>query len=120
MHVGLNASVVSSPHSALARGEHGYALSQSQPCSHTTVTLDLARKGKVVQVDVNGNIGRRIRQRRTDLGLKQIEVAERLGVSFQQIHRLESSTNQITVTRLWQFARALNVPVYFFFAGLDD
>ena len=76
--------------------------------------------GRVVQLDVNAHIARKIRQRRKALGLKQIEVAEKLGVSFQQVHRLESATNQITVTRLWQLSQALRVSIDFFFSGLAE
>ena len=71
-------------------------------------------------MDVNAHIARKIRQRRKALGLKQTEVAEKLGVSFQQVHRLESAANQITVTRLWQLSQALRVPVDFFFIGLSE
>jgi transcriptional regulator with XRE-family HTH domain len=62
-------------------------------------------------------IGQRIRLFRQDAELSQGELAKRIGVSFQQLHKYESGTNRVGVGRLMQIAAALDVPIIDFFGG---
>lgn len=67
-------------------------------------------------------IGRRLRRRRWMLGLTQTQVAEKVGIKFQQIQKYESGQNRISASRLWDLAVALDAPVSYFFedlAGLE-
>lgn len=61
------------------------------------------------------HVGRRVRLRRTLLGLTQQELGEQIGVTFQQIQKYERGTNRISASRLWEISRVLKVPVSFFF-----
>lgn len=65
------------------------------------------------------HVGRRLRHRRWMLGMAQRELAEAVGVNFQQIQKYESGANRICASRLWDIAMALGVPVAYFFEGLD-
>ena len=56
----------------------------------------------------------RLRARRLMLGLTQQEMAERIGVTFQQAHKYETGMNRISAGRLYQIARAMQVDVSFF------
>lgn len=69
---------------------------------------------------IERHIADRIRLRRKLLGLTQQQLGERLGVTFQQVQKYENAANRITVGRLWDLAGALDVPVGFFFDGMDD
>jgi transcriptional regulator with XRE-family HTH domain len=60
-------------------------------------------------------VGARILLRRKQLGLSQERLAEQLGVSFQQVQKYEKGVNRIGAGRLADIAKALNVPVSFFF-----
>lgn len=60
------------------------------------------------------HIGRRIRLRRTLLGLSQQQLAGAVGVTFQQVQKYESGTNRISAARLYDISRALGVPPAFF------
>jgi transcriptional regulator with XRE-family HTH domain len=73
-------------------------------------------KGEFHFVDVH--VGARLRQRRELLGIKIQNLAAAAGVSFQQVQKYESAENRISPGRLYQFARALGVPVDWFFDGL--
>jgi transcriptional regulator with XRE-family HTH domain len=64
-------------------------------------------------------IGRKLRQRRQELRLSLAQVAERCGVSFQQIHKYEIGHNAISAPMLWTLARCLDVPISYFFEGLE-
>lgn len=66
------------------------------------------------------HVGRRVRLRRTLLGLTQQELGEQIGVTFQQIQKYERGTNRISASRLWEIARVLKVPVSFFFEDFQE
>lgn len=64
------------------------------------------------------HIGQRVRHRRWLLGMTQQQLAQSVGIRFQQIQKYESGANRISASRLWDLARALDMPVSFFFEGL--
>ncbi|MEZ5863348.1 MAG: helix-turn-helix domain-containing protein [Geminicoccaceae bacterium] len=68
---------------------------------------------------VDRHIGARIRERRTMLGLTQKQMAEIIGVTFQQAHKYEKGVNLLTAGRLYALAHALGVEVSYFFEGMD-
>lgn len=70
-------------------------------------------------VNVDRHVGNRLRLRRTVLGISQTTLAERVGISFQQVQKYERGVNRISASRLCQFARVLDVPVVYFFEGLN-
>jgi DNA-binding XRE family transcriptional regulator len=61
------------------------------------------------------HIGRRIRSRRRILGLNQSEVARRIGVTFQQVHKYETGQSAVTAARLYAIAAALGVTFDYFY-----
>jgi transcriptional regulator with XRE-family HTH domain len=65
-------------------------------------------------------LGRRLRNRRRLMGLTQGQLAELVGVRFQQIQKYEAGANRISAARLWRLAQALNVPAAYFFDGLPS
>ncbi|MEO0823541.1 MAG: helix-turn-helix transcriptional regulator [Pseudomonadota bacterium] len=69
---------------------------------------------------VDVHVGQRVRQRRWMVGMTQQQLAERVGIKFQQIQKYETGTNRVSASRLWDIASALEVPVAFFFEGLDE
>ena len=64
-------------------------------------------------------MGRRMKFRRKRLGLSLQAVAEQLGLSFQQMQKHEKGTDRIRVNRLYALAAILDVPLTFFFDGLE-
>ena len=68
---------------------------------------------------VDVHVGKRIRHRRWMAGTTQQQLAEKVGIKFQQIQKYETGMNRVSASRLWDIARVLNVPVSFFFEGLD-
>ncbi|MEO0398150.1 MAG: helix-turn-helix transcriptional regulator [Pseudomonadota bacterium] len=65
-------------------------------------------------------VGKRLRQRRRLLGLTQQKLADAVSIRFQQIQKYESGANRISASRLWALAKALEVPVAYFFEGVDE
>ena len=65
------------------------------------------------------HIGRKVRERRVALGWSQSDLADRLGISFQQVQKYESGANRISGSRIWDIANVLQTPVSTFFEGLD-
>ncbi len=68
---------------------------------------------------VDVHVGQRVRQRRWMLGMTQQQLAERVGIKFQQIQKYETGMNRVSASRLWDIAEALDVAVSYFFEGLD-
>jgi transcriptional regulator with XRE-family HTH domain len=69
---------------------------------------------------IERHVGLRIRQRRILLGLTQQQLAELIGVTYQQAHKYERGVNRISAGRLYEIARVLGVGVGYFFEGTDD
>ncbi len=65
------------------------------------------------------HVGSRIRERRVMLGLSQQQLAQMIGVTYQQAHKYERGLNRISAGRLYEIAQVLSVPVSWFFEGLD-
>jgi transcriptional regulator with XRE-family HTH domain len=65
------------------------------------------------------HVGQRLRHRRWMLGLTQQELAQAVGIKFQQIQKYESGINRMSASRLWDVAGALGVSVAYFFEGLN-
>lgn len=70
--------------------------------------------------EVDHHVGARIRERRIMMGLTQQELADLIGVTYQQAHKYERGINRVSAGRLYDIAGALNVPIGYFFEGLDS
>jgi transcriptional regulator with XRE-family HTH domain len=73
-----------------------------------------------VTSNLDSEIGRRLRQARLAENLTQDGLAQRLGISFQQVQKYENGSNRVSSSRLWAIGNALGVPVTYFFEGLDQ
>lgn len=69
---------------------------------------------------VDAHVGKRIRHRRWMVGMTQQQLAERVGIKFQQIQKYETGMNRVSASRLWDISRVLEVPIAFFFEGLEQ
>lgn len=69
---------------------------------------------------VDVHVGKRIRHRRWLIGMTQQQLAEQVGIKFQQIQKYETGANRVSASRLWDIAEALDIPVSFFFEGISD
>jgi transcriptional regulator with XRE-family HTH domain len=69
--------------------------------------------------DVDRYVGARIRERRIMLGLTQQQLADLIGVTYQQAHKYERGINRVSAGRLFEVSQVLSVPVNYFFDGLE-
>ena len=69
---------------------------------------------------VDVHVGKRIRHRRWLVGMTQQQLAEHVGIKFQQIQKYETGANRVSASRLWDIAESLDVPVSFFFEGMEE
>jgi transcriptional regulator with XRE-family HTH domain len=70
--------------------------------------------------DIDRHIGARLRQRRIMNGFTQQQMADLIGVTYQQAHKYESGLNRIAAGRLYVIAQVLGVEVGYFFEGLES
>jgi transcriptional regulator with XRE-family HTH domain len=66
------------------------------------------------------HVGKRLRLRRTLLGMSQERLGDLLGLTFQQVQKYERGANRIGSSRLFELGRILDVPVSFFFDDLPE
>ncbi|THD64602.1 helix-turn-helix transcriptional regulator [Phenylobacterium sp.] len=71
--------------------------------------MDTPNPGRTAQLELI--IGARLRTRRRQLGLSQSDLAERLGVSFQQVQKYERGANRVAASTLLTAAQALNTTI---------
>ena len=69
---------------------------------------------------IDAHVGRRLRLRRTLLGMSQERLGQLLGLTFQQIQKYERGVNRIGSSRLYELGQILHVPVSFFFDDLPE
>ena len=83
------------------------------------MTSYVTRKHSVMAHPTDIHVGKRLRLRRTILGLSQEAIGNAIGVTFQQIQKYERGINRIGSSRLHDFSKFLNVPVSFFFEDME-
>jgi transcriptional regulator with XRE-family HTH domain len=54
------------------------------------------------------------------VGMTQQQLAEKVGIKFQQIQKYETGMNRVSASRLWDISEALDVPVAYFFDGMNS
>jgi transcriptional regulator with XRE-family HTH domain len=69
---------------------------------------------------IDVHVGRRVRHGRRMRGMMQSELADRIGLTYQQVHKYERGANRIGASMLVAIARALDLPIGFFFRGLVE
>lgn len=69
---------------------------------------------------VDIHVGTRVRLRRQVMKMSQEKLGDQLGVTFQQVQKYERGANRVGASRLWKMSQVLDVPVGFFYDGLDE
>ena len=82
------------------------------------VRLQLPRKKAPNPTDQY--VGARVRMRRKELAMSQEQLAEALGITYQQVQKCEKGANRIGASRLQQISHILQVPVALFFQGAPN
>src|SRR5262245_59093018 len=86
--------------------------------SAMAVRLPLPRKE--APSPTNRYVGSRVRVRRIMLAMSQEQLAEALGIAYQQVQKYEKGANRIAASRLQQISHILQVPLTFFFEGAPN
>ena len=70
--------------------------------------------------ELDRHIGLRLKMRRILCGLSQDDLAQKLGITFQQIQKYEKAMNRISASRLFEIAKILDVRLEYFYEGYED
>jgi transcriptional regulator with XRE-family HTH domain len=70
--------------------------------------------------NVDVHVGARMRQRRALVGMSQTKLGDAVGLTFQQVQKYERGTNRMGSSRLYEFAKVLDVPVAYFFEEMPS
>ena len=69
---------------------------------------------------VDVHVGKRVRLRRTLLGMSQEQLSASLNITFQQVQKYERGANRISASRLWDISQILDVEISYFFDDMTD
>lgn len=86
----------------------------------TAVSNKSAGSTKKSPNPVDVHVGSRVRLRRMLVGLSQEKLGDSMGLTFQQIQKYEKGANRIGASRLYKLSQVLDVPVGYFFEGLNS
>jgi len=67
---------------------------------------------------VDVHVGKRVRHRRWLIGMTQQQLAQQVGIKFQQIQKYENGLNRISASNLYLLAQSLRIPIEDFFVGI--
>jgi transcriptional regulator with XRE-family HTH domain len=67
---------------------------------------------------VDIHVGARVRMRRKAMGLSQTQLAESVGITFQQLQKYERGANRVSASKLYGMAVTLQTSVSWFFDGM--
>lgn len=73
-----------------------------------------------VPTETDKYIGERIKEARIAASLSQKDLADMLGVAYQQIQKYETGHNRISGSRMGRLVVALNRPFTYFFPSTSD
>ncbi len=74
----------------------------------------------LVKNPIDAYVGAQIKQRRTIVGMSQTELANRLGITFQQVQKYEKGANRVGSSRLYEISEILGVQIQSFFEGVEE
>ena len=69
---------------------------------------------------IDMHVGKRLRLRRTLLGMSQEQLGAELNITFQQVQKYERAANRISASRLWDMSQILDVPISYFFNDMSE
>ncbi len=81
--------------------------------------LKVEKEQKIIH-PVDKYVGYRLRQRRAAMSVTQQQLANAIGIKFQQIQKYETGVNRVSASRLWDIACVLETDVSYFFDGVED
>src|SRR4051812_1652105 len=78
----------------------GEAIGEKYPMAGNSAPAARIRRGRPGAQDTDRHVGAMLRARRIALGLTQQQLAERVGITYQQAHKYETGINRISAGRL--------------------
>jgi transcriptional regulator with XRE-family HTH domain len=91
----------------------------SEPAATAELVRRPTRRSGPRTQDIDHHVGARVRERRIMLGFTQQQLADLIGVTYQQAHKYERGINRISAGRLFEIAHVLSVPINYFFDGIE-
>ena len=79
----------------------------------------MSSKAKSV-TPVDKHVGRKLKERRLELGISQDELAKNIGITFQQLQKYETGNNRVSCSKLHGIFSQLKVDANYFFEGLGN
>lgn len=68
---------------------------------------------------IDVHVGARVKLRRSLMSMSQTDLANMLGITFQQVQKYERGANRVSASRLYHLSQILAVSIDFFFEGFN-
>lgn len=81
---------------------------------------DLAQFQRGSQNPIDILVGQNVKHRRAQISMSQTALANKLGITFQQVQKYEKGSNRIGASRLYIISQLLNCAVGDLYDGIDD
>ena len=78
--------------------------------------IPFATKNNAIDI----HVGKRVRLRRTLLGMSQEQLGVTLDLTSQQVQKYESGANRISASRLWDISQVLDASIGYFFEDMSS
>jgi DNA-binding XRE family transcriptional regulator len=88
------------------------------PCVDESVGRRMAKINRGAG-NIDAHVARQFKAARLNQNVSQRELADALGISFQQLQKYESGANRMSAGRLFEAAHVLGLPISYFFAGVE-
>ena len=69
---------------------------------------------------IDMHVGKRIRLRRTLLGMSQEQLGSELDITFQQVQKYERGANRVSASRFWDISQIHDSPINYFFVDMSE
>jgi len=85
-----------------------------------TKTPKPGTRGSDIAHPVDQHVGQRIKLRRILMGMTQGQLADAIGLTFQQIQKYERGANRVSASKLWELGNILEVTVQHFYEDMPQ
>src|SRR3989442_14443244 len=109
-----------SRHVSDATKKHGAIRAKNKKGLSNVVISMAITAAKKAPNPTDRHVGSRVRMRRKMLAMSQTQLADALGITYQQVQKNERGTNRIGASRWQQISHILQVPIAFFFEGASN
>jgi len=68
---------------------------------------------------IDKHVGNKIKTARKLRKMTQTDLAQAIGISYQQVQKYEKGDNRVSASMMYMIAQAINIPMAYFYNGIE-